>query len=153
MELTVGVNSYMDLDEAKALLDEELFSDDEELLLWNTLGDDDKTKLIIKGTRLIDKLPFRGVRNTLYKTDVLSWPRIINYELVECPRDVKLGLLRQTLKDKINRSKHESKLIEMGVTSYKVSEASISFGDKNISKLSNGIYTEIYDEYLHGWIY
>lgn len=153
MELAVGKNSYMTLEEADTLLNEELFSDDEELEAWNNLAEEDKTKLIIKGTREVDHLPFLGIKYNIDSVQPLQWPRVLNNQTVECPREVKLGLLKQTLRSKINKGKKESKLLEMGVKEYKIKDASISFSDKNYTKLSNGIYSDIYLECFNRWTY
>lgn len=153
MELTVGINSYMDIEEADTLLNDELFSDDEELITWKSLSSEDKTKLIIKGTREVEQLPFLGYKINTNSRETLQWPRLLGCEVVECPRDIKLGILRQALRAKINRGSQYNKLMEMGVSNYKIKDASVSFSDTNNKKLSNGIYTDIYYENFKKWTY
>lgn len=152
MELTVGTNSYMSLEEADAIVENELLDTSNEYRDWNSLSENNKTKLIIKGTRTIDSIPFRGVKYNISKVGELQWPRLINNELVECPPEIKVALIRQVLRDYTNSSRQETQLQEMGVKSYSINKASISFGDKNSTKLDNGIYNDIYFELLRKWV-
>lgn len=152
MELTVGTNSYMSLEEANTIVENELLDTSNEYKNWNSLNENNKTKLIIKGTRIIDSIPFRGVKYNLSKVGELQWPRLINNELVECPPEVKVALIKQVLRDYTNSSRQETQLQEMGVKSYSINKASISFGDKNSTKLDNGIYNDIYFELLRKWV-
>lgn len=152
MELTVGTNSYMSLEEANTIVENELLDTSNEYKNWNSLNENNKTKLIIKGTRIIDSIPFRGVKYNLSKVGELQWPRLINNELIECPPEVKVALIRQVLREYTNSSRQEMQLQEMGVKSYSINKASISFGDKNSTKLDNGIYNDIYFELLKKWV-
>lgn len=152
MELTVGTNSYMSLEEANTIVENELLDTSNEYKNWNSLNENNKTKLIIKGTRIIDSIPFRGVKYNLSKVGELQWPRLVNNELVECPPEIKVALIRQVLRDYTNSSRQEMQLQEMGVKSYSINKASISFGDKNSTKLDNGIYNDIYFELLKKWV-
>ena len=152
MMLTVGTNSYMSLEEANTIVENELLDTSNEYTVWNSLSENNKTKLIIKGTRIIDSIPFRGVKYNISKVGELQWPRLINNELIECPPEVKIAIIRQVLRDYTNSSKQETQLQEMGVKSYSINKASISFGDKNSTKLDNGIYNDIYFELLRKWV-
>lgn len=152
MMLTVDTNSYMSLEEANTIVENELLDTSNEYTVWNSLSENNKTKLIIKGTRIIDSIPFRGVKYNISKVGELQWPRLINNELIECPPEVKIAIIRQVLRDYTNSSKQETQLQEMGVKSYSINKASISFGDKNSTKLDNGIYNDIYFELLRKWV-
>lgn len=151
MILEVGVNSYLTVEEADILVSNNLDDDSEDSIEWNKLNTDSKEKLLIKGTRLIDKLPYLGVKYN--PSSKLNWPRIINNKLKECPDDVKLGLICQMLKSRRNSSKQELKLQELGVKDYKIKNASISFADKNNTKVDCGIYKSIFNEYFIKYIY
>ena len=151
MSIEIGINSYMSLDEANEIMEEELLSNDSDLMAWKALSDTDKEKLVIIGTRLVDKLPFLGIKYN--DKIVLQWPRVMNNKEVECPRDIKIGLLKQVLRDYYNKNKQETKLQELGVKSYSIKNASISFSDVNSNKLSNGVYKDIYLEYFSKWTY
>lgn len=152
MGLIVGKNAYMDLNDANTIIENNLLETDEEYTTWSSLSDENKEKLIIRGTRLIDTLPFRGIKYNMREVEALQWPRVINNEKIECPDDIKLGLLKQVLKDYSNKNKQENKLIELGVKSYSINKASISFSDVNTAKTSNGIYNDIFSELLSNWV-
>lgn len=153
MELIIGINSYMGLDEANTIINDELFDSDTEYKTWNSLSEENKKKLIVKGTRLVDQLPFIGYKSNLEDLEVLHWPRIINNKEIECPLSIKLGLLKQMLRDFENRDKQETKLQELGVKEYSIKNASIKFSDTNSNKLSNGVYRDIYEECFSRWTY
>ena len=152
MMLTVGVNSYMSLEEANTIIENELLDSDEEYTLWNSLSDENKEKLIVRGTRTVDVIPFRGVKYNISSVKDLQWPRLIDNELIECPDDIKLGLLVQVLRDYKNKSKQETNLLELGVTNYKIKDASISLDPSKINKLGNGVYNDIFDLYIRKWV-
>lgn len=152
MELTVGTNSYMSLKEADTIVENELLDTSNEYKDWKSLSEENKTKLIVKGTRTVDSIPFRGVKYNISRVGELQWPRLINNELIECPPEIKLALLMQVLRDYKNDNSQEAKLQEMGVKSYSINKASISFGDKNSTKLDNGIYNDIYFGLLRKWV-
>ena len=143
----------MTLEEADEIIEDELLSTDAELNIWNNMQENDKKKLIIKGTRIVDQLPFLGYKYNINNSETLHWPRVINNIFTECPRSIKLGLLKQVLRDNINKDKQEIKLQELGVKSYSIKGASISFSDLNYNKLANGIYNDIFEECFRKWTY
>jgi hypothetical protein len=149
--LEVDVNSYLTVEEADNLVSNNLDDDSEDSIEWNKLSTDSKEKLLIKGTRLVDKLPYLGVKYN--PSSKLNWPRIINLNKKECPDDVKLGLICQMLKSRRNSSKQELKLQELGVKDYKIKNASITFADRNNTKVDCGIYKSIFDEYFIKHVY
>lgn len=151
--LQVGINAYMSLEEANTLIGDNLLDSDSEYVLWNSLSDSNKEKLIIKGTRLVDRLPFRGYKHgNVFDAESLHWPRVIDWGIIECPKDVKLGLLKQVLRAQSNSDKQEVKLAELGIKSYSIKGASITLSDKSTAKISNGLYQDIFDEYFSKWI-
>ena len=152
MMLTVGVNSYMSLEEADTIIENELLDSDEEYTIWNSLNNKNKEKLIVRGTRTVDVIPFRGVKYNISKVGELQWPRLINNELIECPDDIKLGLLIQVLRDYKYKDRQETTLLELGVTNYKIKDASISLDPSKINKLGNGVYNDIFDLYFRKWV-
>lgn len=151
MMLTVGENSYMSLEEADIIIEDELLDSDEEYTAWNSLSNDSKAKLILRGTRLVDTLPWRGIKYNLSVVGSLQWPRIINNQLIDCPYDIKVGLLLQVIIDYINKGKKETQLMELGVTNYKIKDASITFDSSKVNKLNN-INTDIFNTYFKNWI-
>lgn len=153
MEFVVGKNTYMSVEEADSIIDEIYFEDEEEYKIWSTLDETGKQRLILKGTKLIDRLPFLGLQYPGYQS--MKWPRLIQYQYIDCPHDVKIAILKQVLKEKIHHSTQEHSLQELGVKSYSIKGASISFTDSstNGNKLSNGVYSDIFNEYLVRWTY
>lgn len=151
MEFEIGTNTYMSVTEADSIMAAEFDSESAEYILWSQLDDLGKQRLIIKGTRLADKLPYIG---TQYPgTNSLRWPRLISSRYFECPYDIKVGILKQSTKEAINSSKNEHKLQELGVKSYSIKGASISFTDKAYNKIALGIYEDIYSECFSKWVY
>lgn len=153
MEFIVGQNTYMSVEEADSIVSDVYFEDEEEYKLWDTFDELGKQRMILKGTKLIDRLPFLGIQYPGYQS--MKWPRLIQYRYVDCPHDVKVAIIKQALKEKIKHATQEHNLQELGVKTYSIKGASISFADSNATgvTLSNGIYTEIYSEYLDKWTY
>lgn len=150
MELTVGKNSYITLEEAKQLLDDYVI-EDTIIDYMNTLDDNFISKIINRSTKMVNKLHFKG-----YKVDSkqeLNFPRYEYKEhkklYVDCPEDVKVAIVLQAIYDSYFLNKDEMQLKKMGVSSYSVDGASISF-NKDISdeKLQGGIYKDIFEDYL-----
>lgn len=152
MELEIGINSYMNLDEANSIVSNEYLSDEEEYKIWSDLSDDDKIKLIVRGTRQIDKLPFIGIKLVNWN---LSWPRYIYNKEVDTPQEIKIAVLKNVLQEKKYSSTKEQQFLDLNVTSYKIKDASITFGSNGNSANSkvNGIYVNIFNAYLTKWIY
>lgn len=155
MELVVGVNSYMDIEEADSIVLSEYLPDEEEYKLWSSLDNDGKSKLIVRATRVIENLPFIGVKLTPFG---MSWPRRVWGEDIECPDDIKIALLMNVLQEKKYAGTKEQQLQDLGVSSYKVKDASISFKSSADSVYAGngkieGIYTNIYNTYLLKWVF
>lgn len=150
MELQKDINSYITLEEAKQLLDDYVY-EDAILEYVNTLSDNFISKIINRSTKIIDKLHFKGYR--IDSGQPLSFPRYDyrNYKkvVVECPEDIKVGIVLQAIYDSYYLNKDEVQLKKLGVSSYSVDGASISF-NKDISdeKLQSGIYKDIFEDYL-----
>lgn len=151
MIFEVGVNTYMTVEEADSIVEDEFDSTEEEYDIWQSLDTASKQRVILKGTRAISGLIWRGIQYHGYQQ--MAWPRLIQYRYVECPYEVKVGILKQSLKDRVNGAKQESKLQELGVKSYSIKGASITFNDNvDQSKLSNGVYDSVYREYFEKWM-
>lgn len=157
MQLIKGVNTYMTVEEADQLVSDCFMSDSEELKVWQGLSENDKSIMIFKGTKIAEGLPFLGRQYPGYQQ--MRWPRYINLLYYDCPEDIKIGIIMQVLKEKIKHSTNEYQLRELGVKTYSIKNASISFADSSSigngagATLSNGIYKDIYDEYFSKWVY
>lgn len=150
MELQKDINSYITLEEVKQIIEDYVYVD-AILEYVNTLSDNFINKIINRSTKIIDKLHFKG-----YKVDSgqpLSFPRYDykgkNTVVVECPEDIKIGIVLQAIYDSYYLNKDEMQLKQLGVSSYSVDGASISFNN-NVSenKYKNGIYKDIYEYYI-----
>ena len=117
----------MTVEEADSIVNDVFFTDDDDAKLWAGMTDDSKSKVIYAGTKLINRLPFIGVRYP--GLNRMPWPRLTSAGLTECPYDVKVAILKQGLRDRTNSNKNETKLQELGVKSYSIKNASITFGD------------------------
>lgn len=142
----------MTVEEADSIVNDVFFTDDDDAKLWAGMTSDSKSKVIYAGTKLINRLPFIGVRYP--GLNRMPWPRLTSAGLTECPYDVKVAILKQGLRDRTNSNKNETKLQELGVKSYSIKNASITFGDQlSKLKLTNGVYQDIFSEYLENWVY
>lgn len=151
MDIILNENSYMTLEEAKAIASAEL--DQKGLILWNSLSDAEQTTLILRTTRKIENLKYIGCKVGRFNTQPLSFPRYIQLHLTECPYDIKLGIIKQGVKEVINSNSEEQTLQERGVKSYTINGASITFGDiDGTVKLTNGLYSDIYSECFEKWL-
>lgn len=151
MDIVKGENSYMTLEEAKSIASDEL--DGRDLEAWDSLDDTGKTRLILKTTRKTENLVYKGHKVGRMNTQPLAFPRWIQLKETECPYDIKLGIIKQGIKELTLSNSEEQSLQERGVKSYNIDGASISFGDIGGSiKLSNGIYTDIYSECFEKWM-
>lgn len=147
----VGVNTYLTVEEADSIVLDEFSETDNMYKLWETLDENGKQRMLVNGARKISSIVWRGIRYPGYQN--LQWPRLIQYRYVECPYDVKVGIIKQALTDEIYNSKQEASLINSGVKQYVIKGASITFADKasSINKLTNGIWEEVYREYFEQW--
>lgn len=148
--LQVGKNAYFDVSEADSLVNELYDSSDDEFILWSSLDNNSKERLILKGTRLIESCSFRGFRYPgLY---CMKWPRIIDFLPYCVPEDVKRAIIVQVLKEKLQTATKEHHFQELGIASYKVKDASVSFKDNPYNyKLNNGIFDSVWNEFLVHW--
>lgn len=146
MRLEVGVNSYINCAEADDIVENEIYGDSEEYNEWLGMSEHTKETLLIHYTRKLDKLVYLG--NKSEPGTELSYPRIINGILTPVPYDIKVAIISQGLRERINNRKEEIKLQDLGVKSYSIDGASISFSSHYRTRLRNGIYKDIFENYL-----
>lgn len=150
MIFQVGINTYMTVAEADQIVEDE-FDDGAEKELYESLDEISKQRLILTGTRKISTIIWRGRQYPGFQS--MQWPRLITYRYVDCPYDVKIAILKQALKDKIYSASKEASLIDAGISQYKIKDASISFSEnaEKANRLDNGIWEEVYRDYLDKW--
>lgn len=146
------IERYLTVSEADELVNKVFLLGSPEMVFWFSLSEEDREKLINRGTRLIDKLPFIGYK--LYPWQNLSFPRLDDGKIIECPEDIKIAIIAVAIRLELDKQSEEKKLRDLGVRSYRVEGASIDFYDKAPSdKNSYGIPKDIFDEYLAKWVY
>lgn len=140
MSLEIGVNSYLTLEEAQSIVDNELYSDSSEFQLWCSLNEREREIICKRGTTAINSLEFIGQRR-VYNTK-LKWPRVINC-VEDTPYEIKYGALLNGLLDKITVSSDNYKLINSGVKSMTVGPNSVSLESNKFTGI-NGV--RVYDD-------
>lgn len=146
VELIVGVNSYISVDEAKNIANDYIF--EENKMSWlDTLSENDISKLINISTKKIEKLYFKGVKVTPEQN--MQFPRIISGKNTDIPEDLKIAIVLQAVEDGYSVNDEEIQLRDKGVSKYSVDGASIEFSEKAVKdKLNCGIYVYIFSQYL-----
>mgnify|MGYP006896748570 CR=1 FL=1 len=160
MELVVGTNCYTDIAQATELIDNYLTPNDQVRNYWDSVADEATKKSIILGTTHKydrDSMFYKGFKQSV--SQPLQFPRVDVYKnVIECPVDIKLGLLIQGIKMSISQKYAEyMDLKAQGVKSYKIKDASVEFfdgissSDVNTVQDSNGMYKSIYNQYFKDW--
>lgn len=161
MGIIVGTNSYIDVQEANQLITDNFMSTDPIRVFWESLSSNsDKESLILNSTRKYDR---DSMCYKWFKQDVnqsLQFPRVdINKRVIDCPEDIKLGLLIQGIKENMmNKYAEYQELKAQGVKSYKIKDASVEFFDTfqikdvDTTKLSNGMFSGVYNQYFKDYI-
>ena len=119
MEIVVGQNSYFSVEEADELIQYLPFNDSCRKL-WESLGDDNnkKTSIILSSTLLYDNdsMEYIGVKKD--KDQSLQFPRIYKDNEIECPFNIKLGVLILGLLDVNSNDNEEESLRKAGIKSF-----------------------------------
>lgn len=158
MNLVVGENSYMTLDEANNIISSSLLSTSMEHQFWDGLSDDDKCVLIINYTEVVDKQEFMYKGKKVNNSQKMEWPRVICGNNTDAPLSIKKGLLLNLLRDNTIENTDEGKLISMGVKSFADGGgARIEFADAGTSASNEytknlfGVYRKIWRTYFSEW--
>ena len=162
MALVVGTNSYIDVQEANQLITDNFMSNDPIRVFWNSItSDSDKESLILNSTKKFDR---DSMCYKWFKQDAeqpLQFPRVDTYKrVIECPEDIKLGLLLQGIKNNMANAYAEyQQLKAQGVKQFADgSGAKIEFFDTFQSKdidtsvMDNGLYSSVYNTYFRDYI-
>lgn len=160
MAIVVGEDSYITVQQASQLLNDYFMNDDPLVLKWEELAhntdDRYREKLLKNVHRKYDEDSFFYKGRKQVATQKLQFPRVDNFgNVIQCPEDIKIGLLIMGLRELINADSEELKIKELGVKSFKDgSGASVEFGsDKELknsttSKNEFGIYRDIWRQYF-----
>lgn len=140
MALVIGENSFVTLEEAQSIVEDELYSDSSEYTLWESLSDSDKEKICKKGTMAINSLEFIGQRY-VWKTK-LKFPRVID-GIETIPQEIKVAAVVNGLMDKVACSGEQYNLIKNGIKSMSVGPNSVSL---DASKFNGVNGARVYDD-------
>lgn len=162
MGLIVGTNSYITIQEADQLIADNFMSTDPIRIFWGNISNEsDKESIILSSTKKFDR---DSMCYKWFKQDIdqpLQFPRVdVKNNVIECPEDIKLGLLLQGVKtNMMNKYAEYQELKAQGVKQFADgSGAKIEFFDtfqvKDVDKsiMNNGMYKLIYDQYFADYI-
>lgn len=92
VKLVVGQNCYFDITEANQMIEDNFTPTKKEYIEWNKLSDSDKATIIYVNTKTFEmKVWYQG--NKANSSNPLEWPRIVDGKHLDCPDNVKLGIL------------------------------------------------------------
>ena len=144
--LTVGVESYLDVELADLYVSTQYRSTSAEKKRWNALTTEDKEILLRQACAKIEMLPFGGRK--VSTTQTLAFPRLpYQYaQSLEIPADVRAAQVELALclgDDSAETAKKKRKSLQQsGVTSFSIGGVSESFTDS--SGAPNSPMNEIY---------
>ena len=149
--LIVGVNSYVDINEAKEIMSR-LPKSEPNRVTWDNLDDEEKEALIYNATLNYDtdEMLYKGVKAD--KEQIMQFPRKDLFgRITECPEKIKLGLILQGTKEVQAYCSQEMQLRENGVHSFSDgSGASVTFESNSNANTKNnlGLYKDIWNKYF-----
>ncbi len=151
MELKVGCNSYMTMDEVNEYINSTYASATPERKAWEALSDDDKAVTIIKSTRLVDRDSMLYKGRKVDRFQKMQFPRD---EYPVCPKEIKEGIILIALRELAYSDTEEMNMINKGIKSFSDGGGlSMSFNtsDSIIGKKVNGISIDIFNGYFAGY--
>lgn len=158
MELKVGCNSYMTMDEVNEYINSNYASATPERKAWEALNDDDKAVTIIKSTRLVDRDSMLYVGRKVDKFQKMQFPRdvpsLCGVHTLNCPDEIKEGIILIALRELVYSDTEEMNMINKGIKSFSDGGGlSMSFNtsDSIIGKKVNGISIDIFNGYFAGY--
>lgn len=141
MSLTVGVDSYISLEEAEEIVLNELFPTSKEYTTWVDLREMDKEVILRKGTRALEQFNYLGTRKPLA---TLKFPRAFDYKNdYIIPYEIKVGVVLQGIKLLLENSDKRATLIKAGVTSYKIGDISETYKNTRTGDISDEVLVYI----------
>jgi hypothetical protein len=149
--LQVGIDSYIDVDDADQIVKKLFLSNQEQRIFWEGLSEDDKETLLTSVTSQFDNSDMWYVGVQANKNQSLQFPRMDNGNYIDTPYSIKAGLILQGLRMFISSLSSEDRLKHLGIKSFQDgSGAKIEFADvDSYNKLSStGIYLDIYNRYF-----
>lgn len=158
MELKVGYNSYMTMDEVNEYINSNYASATPERKAWEALSDDDKAVAIIKSTRLVDRDSMLYAGRKVDKFQKMQFPRDVpslsGVNTLNCPDEIKEGIILIALRELVYSDTEEMNMINKGIKSFSDGGGlSMSFNtsDSIIGNKVNGISIDIFNGYFAGY--
>lgn len=125
--MVVYEDTYMTLQEANEIVEKEYTSFDKEKTVWDSLSDNDKSVIIMRTTKNIDNDSFLYIGRKAEPSQKMEFPRIYHGRYLDVPDDIKRGIILLATSELDKKMSDEGKLIEKGVKSYKIKDASVEF--------------------------
>ena len=158
MELKVGCNSYMTMDEVNEYINSNYASATPERKAWEALSDDDKAVTIIRSTRLVDRDSMLYIGRKVDKFQKMQFPRdvpsLFGVHTLNCPDGIKEGIILIALRELVYSDTEEMNMINKGIKSFSDGGGlSMSFNtsDSIIGNKVNGISIDIFNGYFAGY--
>ena len=138
MSITVGKNSYIDIEGANEYFENRLHAES-----WGQADDETKEKALWQATRSIDRMPLRGRKTDLHQP--LAFPR---YPDTELPEAVKEACCEEALALLESGNSQRRKLQQEGVQSFTLGNMSETY----IAGAGKGLLSQEAKELLRPWL-
>ena len=138
MSITVGKNSYIDIEGANEYFENRLHAES-----WGQADDSTKEKALRQATRSIDRMPLRGRKTDLHQP--LAFPR---YPDTEIPEAVKEACCEEALALLERGNNQRRKLQQEGVQSFTLGSMSETF----TPGAGKGLLSQEAKELLKPWL-
>jgi len=138
MSITVGENSYIDIDGANEYFAGRLHAES-----WSGADSETKEKALWQATRSIDRMPLRGRKTDLHQP--LAFPR---YPDTEIPEAVKEACCEEALAILESGNSQRRKLQREGVQSFSLGNMSETF----VAGAGKGLLSQEAKELLRPWL-
>jgi len=138
MSITVGENSYIDIDGANEYFAGRLHAES-----WSGADSETKEKALWQATRSIDRMPLRGRKTDLHQP--LAFPR---YPDTEIPEAVKEACCEEALAILESGNSQRRKLQQEGVQSFTLGNMSETY----IAGAGKGLLSQEAKELLRPWL-
>lgn len=150
------MSAYLTVEQADVIVKQLYVSNDTSRIFWESLSPDDKAVLLNDATKLIDnkRCLWKGRKYDVNQEH--QFPRMIyrgiptKCTIVEIDDTFLQGVVELAIASWQYKNSEEFKLMQSGVSSYKVKDASISFAGGTKNNVL-GIPKDIWDTYFSQW--
>lgn len=157
MDLIVGENTYISLEDFEEITNKYVFSDDPIAQILKKMSNEDKVKMILRGCMDMEKLRYRGVKKTSLQK--LAFPRVNRSGFESDSEKVKLAQVLNSLSflssEDSSLNSRIKQLSTNGVTSFHLGSFSISLkasGNSMSYKSNSGNVEEVLSIWLTGGV-